>query len=83
MTAHSVFAGLNGWHRWNAWAAHYFVAGAQLCKTRHSYAEGGLARGLPPVRPIPAQLSLHGVPFGKVCGRCRKLSALQTSAGIK
>lgn len=79
-----AFAGLNGWHRWNAWAAHYFVDGAQLCNTNHSYAAGGMARGLPPVRPKPVDLSTHGAPFGRVCSRCLKLSRQRArSAGAR
>ena len=73
ITVKEALVGLNGWFRWNAWAAHYFVDGQQACRTVHSYAEGGMARGLPPLRPAPAPLSMHGVPFGRVCQRCLKV----------
>lgn len=67
-----ALAGLDGWFRWGSWAAHFFVDGKQSCTTAHSYAAGGLARGLPPRRPEPAPLSAHGEPFGRVCNRCLK-----------
>lgn len=74
-----VMVGVEGWCRWGAWAAHFFVNGAQLCKTHHSYAEGGMARGLPPQPPARVDLSPHGVPYGKVCQRCLRFAKRQPS----
>lgn len=70
-----VMVGVDGWHRWGAWAAHFFVGGQQRCNTVHSYAEGGMARGLPPVPPKPVVMSPSGIPYGRVCQRCIKLAA--------
>lgn len=73
MTIAQALDGLNGWFRWNAWAAHFFVDGVQSCNTQHAYAEGGMARGLPPVRPAPAELTAYDrLPFGRICQRCLK-----------
>lgn len=72
MTVDEALAGLNGWFRWGNWAAHYFVDGKQSCKTQHSYAEGGMERGLEPQRPKVADLTPGGQPYGRVCQRCQK-----------
>lgn len=73
MTVEEALAGLNGWYRWGAWAAHHYVDGKQRCNTQHSYAEGGRERGLPNSPPKRADLASNGVPFGRVCQRCLKL----------
>ncbi len=45
-----------------------------LCHTRHTFAEGGMARGLPPVPPKPVERSTFGTIYGKTCARCVKLA---------
>ncbi len=77
-TIAEVMAGVNGWHRWGNWSAHFFVDGKQLCNSHHTYAEGGMARGLPPNRPTPAERSPWGTLYGKVCARCHKLTRSNT-----
>lgn len=70
-TAEEALAGLNGWHRWSNWAAHYFVDGEQECNTHHGNFKGSERC---PKRPKPADISPTGIPYGKVCQRCLKLS---------
>lgn len=72
--AHSILAGLSGWHRWGQWCAHFYVDGAQACDTPHGGYMGGYAV---PARPKPAELAPSGVPYGKVCQRCLKLARLR------
>lgn len=62
-------AGLDGWFRWGRWSAHFFVEGRQLCNFAHLF-----LRPSGPTTPKPAELSAHGVPFGRVCSRCLKLA---------
>jgi hypothetical protein len=71
---------INGWHRWGSWAAHFFVDGIQSCNTKHTYGEGGIARGFSPRTPSPVALSVHAVPYGKVCQRCLKASRVTPQA---
>ncbi len=71
MTEAEVHAGLNGWHRYGQWSAHYFVNGKQQCHTAHGNFDG---LKLPPKRPEVAVLSKHGQPFGRVCSRRLKVS---------
>lgn len=76
-----VYEGVRGWHRWGTWSAHFFVDGLQQCSTQHTFAEGGIARGLERHPPQPAELAPSGLPYGKVCQRCVKLeTALRKSA---
>lgn len=65
-----VLKGLNGWHRWGAWAAHFFVDGKQLCDTHHGNYMGG---NFTPARPKATELAPTGLPYGRVCARCLKL----------
>lgn len=69
--AHPVLADINGWHRWSAWAAHFFVDGAHLCDTSHGRYMGGQFE---PQRPKAAELTPGGQPYGKVCQRCLRLA---------
>ena len=60
-------AGLNGWFRWGSWSAHFFVDGRQCCNVAHNFLRPG-----GPTSPKAADLSPHGVPFGRVCAMCLK-----------
>jgi hypothetical protein len=70
-TIHPVLVGLDGWHRWSSWSAHFFVDGVQSCRTLHGIYMGG---GFAPKRPAPAELTPQGVPYGRVCDQCLKAS---------
>ena len=52
--AHPIMLGVNGWHRWSSWSAHFFVNGAQSCNTAHGNYMGG---DFAPKRPTPADLA--------------------------
>lgn len=69
-----VCAGVDGWHRYGRWSAHFYVNGQQQCNTTHDNFKG---RALEPKRPVPAVLTRHGVPFGRVCARCLRLSKVK------
>lgn len=64
-----LLAGLNGWFRWGQWAAHFFVDGVQQCGTVHAMLNAGRRE---PTRPLPAELTTWGVPYGRVCAPCLK-----------
>lgn len=68
---------LTGWLRWGAWSAHFFIDGLQVCRTAHIFQKGDLGA----TEPKPAELSAHGVPYGRVCSRCLKLSKEVRRAG--
>ena len=72
MTHEEALAGLNGWHRWGTWAAHFFVDGKQSCPTKHGNFMGRL---LEPKRPNPVvDFTRQGEPYGRVCQKCLKRS---------
>lgn len=78
---HPVLAGLNGWHRFGSWSAHFFVDGRQQCNTAHGNFNGGQ---YPPRRPDPVvDFTPHGQPYGRVCQKCLKVVRRPTQATAK
>lgn len=56
------------WRRLGKWAAHLFINGKQACNTPHDNFEGHAEEHV----LTPDEISSHGVPFGRVCARCKK-----------
>lgn len=65
--------------KYGIWAAHAFVNDKQLCKTHHPMARGLSVTGpdQAPTGPKDVPLSPAGLPYGKICARCMKLSRAQ------
>jgi hypothetical protein len=63
------------WKRWGVWAAHAFVNGVQQCRTAHGHLTAGTHGTQTVVEP-----GVHGVPYGRVCGRCQRVAMAKRSA---
>lgn len=64
------------WKRWGMWRAHLYEGEIALCPLPGSNHRRGVHYGESPGALVVlegAEISAHGIPYGRVCSHCQKI----------